>query len=682
MNILLMLGAVVFICLMIYVAYLAHRKFGEKIKILLDIVALTRISTLIILFGALLLLLNDQGRDLAVGLGDNYLKGLVFLTAVGLWATQSWYWSRVILDREYGPTEQFPFFQRLIIQHMPRMLGALAFAFAIIALWQAKNSTLGNVYFVIACIMAIAFYFLVVYRRKLQKRVCTLMQSEFAVFEQALFKIMTILSILTITIFSIWAYAAPVNMGFTLGAGTVFFIAMSSLVPVGTVMVAATGRHKFPIVTSLVFIAIAFSCINDNHAIRSLDHAANQSSPEHAFEDWLVQGSGSERQIVVVATAGGGIRAAYWTTTVLGAIQDQYPKFRNKLFAISGVSGGSVGGTVFTTLLNQDNNFCNNQHCYQNLGQKVLARDFLGPTVTALLYPDFMQRLLPLAVLPDRAKILEASWEDSWHKTLSSQTSSLSSGFTELYSTSTAKNQWLPLLLLNATHQETGSRIITSPIHIESSIFADAIDFYKTHTCDIRASTAAHNSARFSYVSPAGRITAGNCDSQSQLAHFENTHLVDGGYFENYGAATARELLQWLMEHAENQGITLKPIVIQISNDVNIPLDSLSDSHKKIADPARFANETRAPITTMFNTRTARGQMEFVNLYRWTQQLAEQNDACFFHFRFYQDPEHEPALGWVLSEHSQQWIDDHLHKQNQHTYKAVVETLRGESCQL
>jgi hypothetical protein len=53
---------------------------------------------------------------------------------------------------------------------------------------------------------------------------------------------------------------------------------------------------------------------------------------------------------------------------------------------------------------------------------------------------------------------------------------------------------------------------------------------------DIRLSTAAHNSARFPIVSPAGEIR--------NLQHQVVDRIVDGGYFENYGALGAMELAQ------------------------------------------------------------------------------------------------------------------------------------------
>jgi hypothetical protein len=55
--------------------------------------------------------------------------------------------------------------------------------------------------------------------------------------------------------------------------------------------------------------------------------------------------------MLIVATAGGGIRAAYWTATILDRLEGDFENdgrsVRPYLFAISGVSGGSVGGTAF-----------------------------------------------------------------------------------------------------------------------------------------------------------------------------------------------------------------------------------------------------------------------------------------------------------------------------------------------
>ena len=68
------------------------------------------------------------------------------------------------------------------------------------------------------------------------------------------------------------------------------------------------------------------------------------------------------------------------------------------------------------------------------------------------------------------------------------------------------KAPWRPILLLNATHEETGKRIITGHVLIERNVFIDSLDALHVLGKDVRASTAAHNSARFTYISPAGDL--------------------------------------------------------------------------------------------------------------------------------------------------------------------------------
>ncbi len=59
---------------------------------------------------------------------------------------------------------------------------------------------------------------------------------------------------------------------------------------------------------------------------------------------------------------------------------------------------------------------------------------------------------------------------------------------------------------------------------IERDVFIDSLDALHELGADVRASAAAHNSARFTYVSPAGDLGNGKGS------------VIDGGYFENSGA--------------------------------------------------------------------------------------------------------------------------------------------------
>ena len=100
--------------------------------------------------------------------------------------------------------------------------------------------------------------------------------------------------------------------------------------------------------------------------------------------------------MVIVATAGGGIRAAYWTATVLEKIKkDLGPNgLRPYLFAISGVSGGSVGATAFdAALANSDEAACG-EKCESST--EFLSEDFLAPTLASGIFKD-----VPASFLPD-----------------------------------------------------------------------------------------------------------------------------------------------------------------------------------------------------------------------------------------------------------------------------------------
>ena len=55
--------------------------------------------------------------------------------------------------------------------------------------------------------------------------------------------------------------------------------------------------------------------------------------------------------IVLIYGVLGGLRAAYWTATVLGELHDRIDHFDQHLFAVSGVSGGSVGASVYRALI-------------------------------------------------------------------------------------------------------------------------------------------------------------------------------------------------------------------------------------------------------------------------------------------------------------------------------------------
>jgi len=154
-------------------------------------------------------------------------------------------------------------------------------------------------------------------------------------------------------------------------------------------------------------------------------------------------------------------------------------------------------------------------------------------------------------------------------------------------------------------------------------------------------STAAHLSARFTYVSPAGLFPTGQ-------------HVVDGGYFENSGDTTAWDILQTI--HALNAyDYRIVPIIIEISNspgesnpgDVAALRRKATDQGNQPAEfdsqsiPLHgFISDALAPVYTMMDTRGARGT--------YSQMLVRNSGYSVKEFTLAQSAVPLP-LGWMLS---------------------------------
>ena len=185
-------------------------------------------------------------------------------------------------------------------------------------------------------------------------------------------------------------------------------------------------------------------------------------------------------------------------------------------------------------------------------GDEISVRG--APALASLVFMDTPSSFLPDLGQVDRGTALERSFEKASRGLLARPFLSLF----RYKKDPAAKGQalWRPILLLNATHEETGKRIITGHVLIERDVFIDSLDMLGQLRTDVRASTAAHNSARFTYISPAG-----------DLGHWKGS-VIDGGYFENYGALSALDLARAARYALTNEkSPEVKLVILMISSD-------------------------------------------------------------------------------------------------------------------
>ena len=342
---------------------------------------------------------------------------------------------------------------------------------------------------------------------------------------------------------------------------------------------------KFPVITVLVLVAVISTAfdLNDNHQIRVLKpNVEEQINLSHALTNWLQsrpdrahyqtlefpyldllglpeaekKAEIDERRqypIYVIAAQGGGLYAAHQTALALARVQDRCPAFAQHIFAISGVSGGSLGAALFAALVEfhtRGGAPVTDPTCldtpvqlakpgwYEDRVNKFMSSDFLSPLVAASLFPDFIQRFLPFPIQRfDRARAFEVSLERAWKKAVPEDKKNT---FKQNYYGLRKPNGIVPALVLNTVEVQSGSRRLVAPFAFKGKTLNSLETIRPIIKHNIRLSTAVGLSARFPWLLPAATVRG---IKQWQF------RFVDGGIYEYSGAATALEIAEFAKRH-------------------------------------------------------------------------------------------------------------------------------------
>lgn len=616
------------------------------------------------------LLLTAQGHDAVAALAEgnatwsaraNTIVRVFFAVLVALFATQTWYWSRQLLRIQF-PGQPDPLRWPRAITWLPRLLGVAAFAVAFAGLAVVRSTYGSEVQdpanallriMIAIAIEAALFVFVVILRRRWLETSGghqTTNQRPDATNLDPMTRRVLMLTFLLGLVFFLASTLAVQRIG-RIGTMSVLLGSLGLWVSLGGALVYFGMKARIPILTWLLIFAILISPLADNHRVRTIAGTAPlppRATIEQTFGTWYARLAAQDqragaRPVFIVATEGGGIRAAYWTAAVLTSLSDTVPGFTDHLFAVSGVSGGSVGAATYRTLLAEQRA---SGGPLRPRARNALAYDALAPTIAAFTQQDFVQRFIPSglagAFLPDRATALEDGWEDGWHQAVG--TRRFSQGFLATAGTDADR---LPSLFLNGTLEETGQRIITSNVRIDNR-FAGAADFFDAAGYDVRMSTGALNSARFPYVSPLGTIVRGPDTVAGRLDCGPGDpceHIADGGYFENSGAGTAGDILQVVRAHPAYAKGMIRPYVIFVDFR-GLP---------QLVPPSTRANELAGPIRTLLSVRSAHASAAVAELREQTRPEDRTN------FTLVQKKNEVPfPLGWLLAARTRDLMDKQM----------------------
>ncbi len=393
-------------------------------------------------------------------------------------------------------------------------------------------------------------------------------------------------------------------------------------------------RYRVPVVSVLIlFIFLGSWTPKSDHYFtvengveianpkpRSILRAAQRFGPD--------DGTHRPERVVLVATAGGGIQAAAWTAQVLTGLQkelhQEFPNdpvsFADSIALISSVSGGAVGTMFFANQYKEKPGTKSGGFAMPDQELDKIISEAETPSLSdvgwALAYSDVWRVFLPLATR-ETSQIVDRGWalEDGWRKS-----GDVQAGLSEWREG--VNDGWRPALIFNSTIVETGEPMLLATTEVrpkrvphgphgqsEDADAGAAVDAEKNSEpdwrtleylfkhcprCDVPVVTAVRLAASFPYVSPAAQgDEAGMGDKEDKPFH-----LVDGGYYDNYGVYS---LLEWLREAlGEDESDAPDVLIIQIRS---FPQDARTAPENR-----NWFYQTYAPLDTLISVRTT-GQL-------------------------------------------------------------------------
>ena len=648
-----------------------------------------------------ILVFMQQGQDLVRGIGEDnfwqYPTGLLQIAfALGLLflALQAWGWSRLVINSNYGEDRR-QWRPAWLLVWGPRVLGALPFAAAAIALIMNPARNTG---FVVALIVLGAIFFILAIRRQDIQRGLSARRGGADPFPHAQrYSVIAslILAIAAMIVATLW----PTRFGALLGAPAVVFLGLGLIIPLIVIAIQMGAGLRIPVAGTLLALAVVFGLWVDNHGVGRRAFGVATTGPTdrlslaQAYEHWRAAqpgGADARKTMILVAVQGGASRAGYWTAVALSSLREAAKAkgvdIDPHLFALSSVSGGSVGAVGYAAMLKS----APDAGDFKLRLMRFAGENVLGGAVTGMLFPDLLQRFLPVSFLPDRAETLERSWEDAWASIDPEAASAAMMREPFLNLAPKAGEPWRPILIVQGASENGGRRFLTSGVKFACDEI-DADDFLDSVGHDVAASTAILNGARFPWVSPGGTFLGAPCGTTVK----QTDHILDGGYFDNAGAETLREMVRALhairAEAHENDPLDIvfvligyrdpdasKPTPALAVNDVFAPLfglfASMSAHESHLAREMKLIGQPKVEAADPYVSRMTGGDFDYAALALCKGRIDTGGQL----------KDYDPPMDWTLSGEAKRYIENSViattpacnAAENAKTIEAVVEKLR------
>jgi len=307
-----------------------------------------------------------------------------------------------------------------------------------------------------------------------------------------------------------------------------------------------------------------------------------------AWNDRMVARYGGPRPVVVVSVSGGASASALYTADVLFTLERESPGFSDQVRIITGASGGMLGASYFVSQFHPASKsglyaareayaaawkkrffeqagtaeeFAAAEQAYKKVVEAArqtartqLGNDFLRPIIQQWIHKDMPLAALPVATINDRGMALELAWRKHLD-------GALHVPFKQFREAEQAGQ--IPSIVFTPMMIEDGRQLIISNLDLDYMVDSvvpetsgtdvaqpkvpterpshTGMEFYRLFpkADQFTLATAVRLNASFPYLSPSPALPTN-----------PERHVVDAGYYDNYGTLTATKWairnLNWL----------------------------------------------------------------------------------------------------------------------------------------
>jgi hypothetical protein len=336
------------------------------------------------------------------------------------------------------------------------------------------------------------------------------------------------------------------------------------------------------------------------------------------------------------------------TALVLEEMRARCPRFQHRLFAVVGVSGGSVGAVLSAAAAADAPRIDNPAACPGAADQGMLQlskeapavraaeADLLRPLLRGALIFDLPIQLFPIGAVTwllhnlgkpewaagfegtiswvtDRSRYLEWGVDLAWREATSGQSRSglplLERSFAAAWP---VPERDVPALVLLATDVASGRRVAVSHLSLGNARAAEL----KPDVClppvlpageeeRSRLLTLAEIAPGLDLAMPAAAVVSARSPMTTPAATLPcpgpRWRLVDGGYFENSGLTTALDLMEAIAEGAAAARRSVRVVLVRIENG-RATTDAQTRAGAPPRDPQGWLAELGSPVRAFLGT--------------------------------------------------------------------------------